>query len=169
MHPPIIQEGNFVLKPYQVTDEVRFLEICLDDSSIQFMGGNTGIEEKERALFYKIFDIYASEEKRWFWIWGIFIDDVLVGHFELKESENTEKDELEIVYMIHPEWRRKGIASQALNAICSRKDEWKKEIIATVHPNNSNSITLLRKRGIYRETKRIDEETGEPYWKYWLA
>ena len=54
MHPPILHTYRFTLMPYRQEDEDRFVEIALDETSTQFMGGARGDEEEERALFKKI-------------------------------------------------------------------------------------------------------------------
>ena len=99
MVPPILNSKHYSLKPYSPADEDRFVEISLDEVSTRFMGGANGNEQEERVLFKKIFEIYERKDERWFWVWGIYKDNLLCGHFELKETEHTNDNELELVYM----------------------------------------------------------------------
>jgi len=163
--PPELKTKHFILKPYQAKDENRFIEIVLDKGSVQFMGGSTGNEVEERLVFKKIFEVYKTTKDRWFWIWGIYQNNILCGHLELKETEHTNADELEIVYMIHPQERRKGIMTEVLELIKQHQKIWGKKIIATLSPKNVNSIALLKKWGIEKTEELIDKETNETYLK----
>jgi len=165
MYPPTLKTNQFTLKSYSIEDENRFIEIALDPVSTQFMGGATGNEVKERKLFKKIFEIYKSSNERWFWLWGIYKDDLLCGHLEMKETEHTNDHELEIVYMIHPDERQKGVMTAVLSLLKQNQKSWQKRIIATVSPKNLNSIALLEKWGIERKEILINDETGEEYFK----
>lgn len=169
MHPPILHTHRFTLMPYRQEDEDRFVEIALDKTSMQFMGGATGDEEEERALFKKVLALYQKEDQRWFWIWGIYEKDLLCGHLEMKESEHTTEHELEIVYMIHPDLRRQGVMTEVLALLKQKQESWGKRIIATVSPNNNSSLSLLEKWGIEKKEMLINEEKGEEYFKLSLS
>ncbi len=130
-----------------------------DPIAVQFMGGASGKEEEDRALFRKIHKIYQDNtSKRVFWIWGIYKKDRLLGHFELKETENTGKEELEIVYLVHPDARRQGLMTEILSYFKTHQSNWGKQIIATVAPHNTHSLMLLEKWGITKREEIEDEE-----------
>ena len=169
MFPPVINTTRFTLKPYGRHDEDAFIEIILDKEAQQFMGGVTPDEEVERRLFQKIFDIYESNDKRWFWIWGIYEGNRLCGHFELKETEHTNAGELEIVYMVHPKERGRGVMSEVLKAFKNRQSDWERIIIATTSPDNDISIALLKKWGIERQEILTDPDTAEQFYKFYLV
>ncbi len=169
MYPPELITKRLKLKAYTLKDEDRFIQMSLDESSSSFMGGATGIYEEERKLFKKIFEIYERKETRWFWIWGIYKGEVLCGHLELKQTENTCDNELEIVYMVHPDERRQGIITEVLSLIKQHQLVWQRRIIATVSPNNLISIGILKKWGVEKEEMLTDTETGEDYLKLLLS
>ncbi|SIO00066.1 GNAT family N-acetyltransferase [Chitinophaga niabensis] len=169
MLPPIITTARYILKPYTVNDLSRFLEISLDKEVSQFMGGTADNAEEETKLFYKIFDIYSKDTERWFWIWGVYSDNKLCAHMELKQTDTTNSDELEIVYMVHPEERRKGLMSEVLSVIKQNQHKWDKRITATVYPENKKSIALLEKWGIEKTETRINESNNRPYLKLLLT
>lgn len=159
MHPPIYQTPNYILQPYQLKDEERFVEMGTDPAVVAFMGGATGDPARERALFHKIFQLYEkNDSKRWFWIWGIYNGDKLCGHLEMKETENTSVAELEIVYMLHPAERKKGIMTEVLDFLKSNQGLWNRQLIATVDPENRDSIHLLERWGIAKEIEVENEE-----------
>lgn len=151
MLPPTLKTKKYTLKAYSKEDEDRFVEIALDKVSTHFMGGSIGIEAEERKMFHKIFEIYQRDEKRWFWLWGIYRYDILCGHIELKETEHTNEDELEVVYMIHPDERRKGIMYEVLVLLQKNQKSWQRKITATISSENKSSLALLKKCGIAKK------------------
>lgn len=169
MYPPEFKTKQFTLKQYAPEDEDRFVEMSIDPTSVQFMGGSTGKEAEERKLFRKIFEVYKRTDERWFWIWGIYTNKQLCAHLEMKETEHTNDGELEIVYMVHPEERRKGLMTAVLSLLKQQQKIWRKRIIATISPNNLNSIALLQKWGIDKKEILADPDTGEKYFKFLLA
>ncbi len=169
MYPPVFYTSRFTLKPYAAEDADRFVEISLDSVSTRFMGGSTGSEHEERRLFNKILQVYEQKDKRWFWIWGIYKDDLLCGHLEMKESAHTTDNELELVYMVHPNERRKGVMTEVMSFMKEKQHSWQRRIIATVSPENTNSILLLNKWGIAKKELLLNDETGKKYLKLTLT
>lgn len=169
MYPPVLTTNRFTLKSYSPEDEDRFVEMALDKTSILFMSGSTGEESEERKLFKKILDIYKEHEKRWFWLWGIYNEEALYGHLEMKESEHTNDNELEIVFMIHPDVREKGVMTEVLSFLKLKQKCWNKRIIATVDPENINSISILNKWGVDKKEILLNSDTGKEYHKLTLS
>lgn len=167
MKPASFQVGKYQLKPYLPKDEDRFVEMNIDPQVAKFMDGGVGDAQAGKELFQKIFNLYASTSSdRIFYVWGIYEEDKLCGHFELKETEHTAKDELEIVYMIHPAERGRGIMSTILNFFQKEQSIFGKNIIATVHPQNNTSLRLLEKWGI--QTRKIIKNGEDAFLKIWL-
>jgi RimJ/RimL family protein N-acetyltransferase len=98
MLPPTYQTTHYTLAPYQPKDLQRYLEMSLDTDVVSFMGDATGDQQAEEAMFKKIFELYRSNHKRWFWVWAVYKNEQLCAHLELKETKDTATDELEIVY-----------------------------------------------------------------------
>lgn len=169
MYPPELKTKRLTIKAYNIADESRFIEMTLDEISVRYMGGASGDEAEERALFKKIFDLYKRTDERWFWIWAVYKDNVLCGHLELKQTEHTNEDELELVYIIHPDERRKGIMTEIFSLLKEEQKNWQKKTIATVNPDNSPSIALLQKWGIDKKEILTDRETGKEYFKLILS
>lgn len=169
MLPPTFTTKNLTVKPYEQEDEDAFVEMGMDDQSVRFMGGAQGNEQEERDLFRKIFTIYKSNEARWFWIWGIYKDQTLYGHLELKESVNTSEGELAIIYMVHPSHRKKGVMTEVLAYLKSIQHQWNKRLIVTINPENKYSLALAERWGIDQKEMLTDKETGEKYLKLILA
>lgn len=168
MLPPVLKTHRYILSPYRKEDEARYLEMVLDDEVIRFMGGVTGNAEEEKGRFKKIFDIYEQDNKKWFWIWGIYRNGILCAHLELKETEHTGLDELEIVYMVHPNERREGLMSEVMRFLKIAHPHWQKTIIATISPQNLVSAALLEKWGVDKKELQYEDETGDVYYKLTL-
>jgi RimJ/RimL family protein N-acetyltransferase len=169
MKPPEFKTQRFNIKPYHPTYKQRFIEMGLDPFSVRFMGGSNGDEREEKELFKSIFQLYKNtDSNRWFWIWGVYEKEKLVAHFELKETENTAQDELEIVYMVHPEERKRGVMSEVLDFFKENQNQWKRKIIATLSPENQASKSLLERWGIEKKIVLKDKETTKEYLKVWL-
>jgi len=83
----------------------------------------------------------------------------------MKDTENTEADELEIVYMVHPAERRKGLMTEILDFFKTNQTEWKRRIIATVSTKNLISLSLLEKWGIEEKKNLTDPETNKKSYK----
>ncbi len=165
MKPPVYATGRFELRPYLPGDLERFIETGTQEDVIRYMGGTDEDPEVERKMFAKILSIYEkSEEDRWFWIWAISDQGKMVGHFELKETQYTNEGELEIVYMIHPEERRRGIMKDVLGFLKEQQHLWNRRIIATVSPQNLPSLSLLDSWGIeYKKTIEEPDSEGSFY------
>lgn len=168
MKPPIYTTERFTFRAYSLKDEERFVEMGMDPIAVQFMGGATGIAADERALFHSIFKLYEKKDgARWFWIWGVYEEGRLCAHFELKETENTAENELEIVYMVHPAERKRGLMTAILAFLKRKQSVWNRQIIATVSPENIHSIALLEKWGISKK-EWVKVEGEQPFLKVWL-
>lgn len=168
MLPPTYKTSRWLLKAYDKASEDRFVEMALDVESVKFMGGANNNKEEERALFKKILALYEKKEGKWFWVWGIYEADRLCAHLEMKETEHTNKNELEIVYMVHPTERRKGLMTEVLAFLKKNQVTWRRKIIATTSPENKNSLALLQKWGITKKENWLNKETGKTYYKLTL-
>ncbi len=169
MTPIILKSKRFAIRPYQKKDEEEYLEMVMDKQSIKFMGGATGVIEREREVFNKVFQVYKQKFGKTFWIWGIFKNKILYGHLELKETQYTKENELEIVYMVHPEFRQLGVMTEILDLIRENKSNFCEKIIATVELENEISLNMLRKYGVEKEEKIIDESDSEEFLKLTLV
>jgi RimJ/RimL family protein N-acetyltransferase len=165
MKPPILKTKRFSLKPYRKTDRKRFKEMVSDPDSVRFMGGPDENVETGKNLFEKVFEVYQKEDGKFLLIWGVYAGKKLVAHFELKETEHTSGDELEIVYMVHPDERKKGVMTEIMDFVKKNQILWHRPLIATVDPQNEHSLSLLEKWGIEKKESLEDPETGEKYLK----
>lgn len=82
----------------------------------------------------------------------------IIGHFELKQSENTEGDELEVVYLLDKNYWGKGLMPEILCEINNYANSLNKILIATLNPENTKTVKTLMKVGIEKEEWIIHDE-----------
>lgn len=156
-----IKTSRLLLRKYIEEDRAFLVDLFTDEEIGRYMGdGEAASVCDANQLFNSIFNIYEQQQKgnRFFEVWGIELNEELIGHFELKETEHTEKGELEVVYIIDKPYWNKGFISEVLQAMQTRVQKIDKKIIATVDKNNQASIRVLEKLGI-KKVKTLDSIT----------
>lgn len=150
------------LRPYVAdSDRDQFLDL-LADSEVNALTGNGVYDpEKAAALFDKILELYKSQlAARHFDIWAVELVATgdYVGHLELKETDATSDDDLEIVYMLAKKFWRQGLGTEIVTAVRDYADSIHKQVIATVNQQNKPSLDLLAKIGCGQPIS-LDHET----------
>ena len=148
-----INTERLLLRKYQKDELEFFLKIFNNPDITKFSSGFPG-NSSNTELFYKIFDIYAKKKSD-FYIWSVCLkSNKIIGHCELKKTEFTKENELEIVYFLLPEYWNKGYATEISKEVIKLGLEKLpvKSIIATIDPDNINSIKVVEK--IRNEIKR---------------
>lgn len=131
--------------------------------------GGVHCETKEDAyeLFDKTNKIYQGLfPDRHFEIWAIEHEGKLIGHFELKQTLYTSGEELEVVYMLDKDFWGRGLMPEIIDVINQYAASNGKQIIATVNPDNINTIKALSKSGIEKK-EWIEDDNGKVY-KIWI-
>jgi len=147
-----------LLRKYQYDDQEEMIELFMDKVVNHYMG-NGPCKSKARALelFGRIQQLYEKPlTNRHFEIWAIDINQHLVGHFELKDSQYTEADELEVVYMLREIHWGKGLMPEILSSINAHAHTMNRQLIATINPENIRTVRALEKVGIAHQ-KWVDE------------
>lgn len=156
------------LRKYEKQDKEIFAHLFTDKDVIKFMGGQH-CETKEDAygLFEKGFEIYNGLfPDRHFEIWAIEYEGKMIGHFELKKTNNTIGDELEVVYILNKAYWGRGLMPEILNEVNKYASGMGKQMIATVNLDNIKTMKALRKLNIEKEGWFEDDE-GKVY-KIWI-
>jgi len=145
-----------ILRRYTENDREIFMEIFTDKEVNFYMGGEH-CETKEDAgkLFDKCFEIYKGKfPDRYFEIFGIFGIEYggrLIGHFELKQTDVTDKDELEVVYLLDKKYWGKGLMPEILNEVNKLACNAGRKLIATINPENTKTMKALEKTGLDKQ------------------
>ncbi|WP_108249004.1 GNAT family N-acetyltransferase [Planctomonas deserti] len=114
------------------------------------------------------------------WLWRIRLDQIarrpgdeqwvawlavrngeVIGHTGF-HGPPDEAGEVEISYTVLPEFRGRGLAGELLDALlewCAARDDVR-SVRASISPDNTASLALVRRRGFERVGEQIDEEDG---------
>lgn len=167
MNNPEILTQRTRLRKYSEADRADFVRIVTDPEVNRYMGGRTDDPAEGNKIFDKIFDIYNGNlGNRFFELWAIEYDGKMIGDFELKETENTEYGELEVVYMVDKPYWGMGLVPEILKEIISYSASKNKRVIATLNPENKKTVRALEKAGIEKQ-EWIDAK-DDRYFKVWL-
>ena len=149
--------GRCLLRKYRESDREKFADLSVDKEVNFFIGGKCETREEAYNLFDKVFLIYEGTLlPRHFEIWAIDVDNHYAGHFELKQTGDTEEDELEVVYFLDKKLWGKGLMPEIIAEINKYAGSMNKTLIATVSSENTNTMKVLRKIGIQKQ-EALDE------------
>ncbi len=153
MHNKEIITERTLLRKYHFDDKEEMTDLFMDKTVNHYMGnGPCKTKAKALELFDRIMRLYAKPLRdRHFEIWAIDINEHLAGHFELKESQYTEADELEVVYMLYQNHWGKGLMPEILRSIKVHAHAMNRQLIATINPENIRTVRALEKVGIARQ------------------
>lgn len=160
--------GRTLLRKYEEGDRKVFADLFTDKEVNFYMGGQK-CETREDAysLFDKCFEIYEGKFRgRHFEIWAVLYENNTIGHIELKQTNNTDEDELEVVYLLDKNFHGIGLMTEILQKINSYAGSHNKKLIATINPDNIKSLKVLEKTGIEKQGW-INDADGKTY-KIWL-
>ncbi len=162
-----IRTQRCLLRKYDERDRETFAELSIDKEVNFFIGGKCETKEEAYAMFDKVFQIYGGAlHPRHFEIWAIDVAGEYAGHFELKQTDNTGDNELEVVYFLDNRYWGKGLMPEIINEINKYAGSMGKQLIATVSSENVKTMKALAKAGIQKQ-ENIEDEDGTSL-KIWL-
>jgi RimJ/RimL family protein N-acetyltransferase len=140
-------------------DRQQFIELSVDKEVNHFMGGRCETREDANSMFDKVLDIYKGILlPRHFEIWAIDAGNEFAGHFELKQTDNTSGDELEVVYLLDKKFWGQGLMPEIINEINRYAGSMNKQLIATISSENKKTIKALGKIGIQKQEILADSD-----------
>ncbi|MEO8513086.1 MAG: GNAT family N-acetyltransferase [Ignavibacteria bacterium] len=147
-----IKTPRTLLRKYVEADRSECVRILTDPEVNRYMGGRTEDHREGNMIFDKIFEIYnGSLGKRHFELWAIEYEGKLIGDFELKQTENTTGNELEVVYMIDKPYWGKGLVPEILKEVIKYSGNMGRVVVATFNPENIKTVRALEKAGIEKQ------------------
>lgn len=164
MLSPELTTARLRLRAYTSADEADFLALfaqpgVLDHSS------TTNNPEDSRALFHKALDFQTQPPPKPFQLWKLTHRGKMVGHAELKWTENCSDTELEVVYFLHPDHWGIGLGTEVCQALVKQARKLGvSAVIATVDTDHEASMRVLEKSG-FHETELCRDAEG-PYWLF---
>ncbi|WP_431047746.1 GNAT family N-acetyltransferase [Streptomyces sp. P1-3] len=154
---PTLRTDRLLLEPYAPEDEEAFVALFQDTRVSRWMGDGPASEAADRALFGRIFTkVYAGDL---FDVWAVRRDGALVGHAEIKRTDDVGGHE--IVYALAPEVWGSGLGSELAEAIVAYgfATLGLTEVHATVAARNTASLALLGNLG-FEHVRDIAEDDG---------
>ena len=147
-----IKTQRLEIKPYQDADEFALIELLTNQEIKKtFMIPDFQTKEDALRMFQKLKAFSYSEEH---YERGIYLDQNLIGFVN---DVDIREDMIELGYVIHPEHKNKGYASEMLRAVI--EDLFKRgfrEIVAGAFEENSASFKVMEKCGMERMKKEED-------------
>ncbi|WP_327263235.1 GNAT family N-acetyltransferase [Streptomyces sp. NBC_01232] len=154
---PVLRTERLLLEPYVTEDEEGFVALFQDTLVSRWMGDGPTTEAEDRALFGRIFSkVYAGGL---FDVWAVRRDGLLVGHAEIKRTEETGGHE--IIYALAPGAWGSGLGTEIAEAIVAYGfgTLGLAEVHATVADPNTASLALLERIG-FTHVRDVREDDG---------
>jgi RimJ/RimL family protein N-acetyltransferase len=153
----VLRTERLLLEPYAPRDEEAFVALFQDPKVSQWMGDGPVAEAECRALFGRIFTKVYAEGL--FDVWAVRRDGHLVGHAEIKPTE--EAGGHEIVYALTPSVWGSGLGREVAEAVVAHGFDTLglTEVHATVAADNGASLAVLRRLG-FEHVRDIAEDDG---------
>ncbi|MFE1828349.1 GNAT family N-acetyltransferase [Streptomyces yangpuensis] len=154
---PVLRTERLLLDPYTPEDEEAFVALFQDARVSRWMGDGPTTEAEDRALFGRVFSKVYAENL--FDVWAVRRDGRLVGHAEIKRTD--EVDGHEIIYALAPGAWGSGLGTEIAEAVVAYGfDELGlTEVHATVAAPNTASLALLTRIG-FAHVRDVREDDG---------
>lgn len=154
---PALHTDRLLLEPYTPADEDGFVALFQDERVTRWVGDGPRPADEDRALFNRIFTkVYARDL---FDVWAVRQDGGLIGHAEIKRTDDV--DGYELIYALTPGVWGSGLGTELAEAIVAYGfgTLGLTEVHATVAAPNTVSLALLEKIG-FEHVRDIDEDDG---------
>ena len=137
---------RLVLKPYSANDRERLAEMFMDESITKtFMVPSYSSVQDYLELAEKLIS-FSSMEDETHLEYGVYLDSELIG---MVNDCGIEDGEIEIGYVIHPEYQNRGYASEAVKAVIGELwDMGFQRITAGFFEENPASHKVMEKCGM---------------------
>ena len=147
-----IKTRRLEIKPYQDRDESAMIALLTDQEIKKtFMIPDFQTEEDAKRMFQKLKAFSYSEEH---YERGIYLEQALIGFVN---DVAIEDDVIELGYVIHPEHKNKGYASEMLTAVIEDLfHRGYREIVAGAFEGNMASFKVMENCGMKRIQKEED-------------
>ncbi|MER8222629.1 GNAT family N-acetyltransferase [Streptomyces sp. NPDC094143] len=155
---PVLHTERLTFRPYRPEDEDAFVALLRDEEVCRWMGQERVPEEDIRTLFRAILkDVYP---RRLFDVWGLWQQDVFVGHAEVKKTGNVDGHEL-IAALAPPYWGR-GLGTEVVRGLLRHAAGTLglKEAYGMVGADNAASVALCHRLG-FRHVRDVTGDDGK--------
>lgn len=152
----MIQTQRLQLKPYEQKDLNRIMELLTNEEITKtFMVPDFTSESEVAALAEKIIGFGQIDDTTHL-DYGIYLNDFLIGFVN---NCDLEEDEIEIGYVIHPDYKGHGYATEAVKAIIQElKEMGFHKVTAGYFEENPASRRIMEKCGMH-PIDLVEEDT----------
>lgn len=150
-----IQTARLELKPYSAQDIGALAALLMNPEIAKtFMVSEFESIAQAKALAEKLVDFSRIEDVRHL-EYGIYLNGALIGFVN---DCGIEDDEIEIGYVVHPEYQGRGYASEAVKAVLGElRETGFRKVSAGYFAENEASRRVMEKCGM-KPVERTDEE-----------
>lgn len=150
--PPYLHTQRLLLGPIRASDESDMLRIFLnDDVRKTYMIPQFRAPEEAISLFRRFRDLSLSDTHV---VYGIYLQDRLIGFLN---DVHTDGHTIEVGYVIHPDYKNHGYATEALSAVIQALFSMGYATVkAGAFAGNRASIRVIEKCGL--EQTALEEE-----------
>ncbi|HLO97320.1 MAG TPA: GNAT family N-acetyltransferase [Fimbriimonas sp.] len=157
----LFQSQRLGFRRWTADDLEAIYELYSHADVIPFIGDGDPITREDTHLWLEVTN--ANFEKRGYGMIAMFelATDQMVGCIGIVHP--GQQPEAEVKYALFKTFWGMGFATETVQAIVQHaRSEWSvQDVIATVHPDNLGSMSVLTKAGFTREPDRIEED-GTP-------
>lgn len=157
-----IYTARLVLKQYEPEDRDRLVEMMLNSEISKYFMVPDYPEMKQ---YYELADkliLFSRPDNETHLEYGVYYDGVLIGFVN---DCGFDEEELEIGYVIHPDWQHRGFASEAVKAVI--EELWKmgfQKVSAGFFEQNTASLKVMERCGMVLNGEVEEEEyRGEKF------
>lgn len=157
----LIETERLTIKPY-ASEDAAFLSALLTDPEIAktFMVPEFDSPEQAEALAKKLI-AFSREEDTAHLEYGIYLDGKRIGFVN---DCGVEDEEIEIGYVIHPEYQGHGYATEAVRAVIGELREMGfRKVTAGFFEENTASRRVMEKCGMKQNSAAEREEYRGEY------
>ena len=150
-----LKTARLVMKPYEERDKDAMVDIlCNEEIKKTFMIPDFETRLEAEKLFYKLMEFSRSDGH---FEYGIYLNGKLIGFLN---DCDIEGGEIEVGYVIHPDFKGKGYATEALAAAIEELFRMGyHRVTAGFFEENTPSRRVMEKCGM----TKIDLEEDEEY------
>lgn len=151
----LIQTERLTLKPYEVKDVEALADLLMNQEiGKTFMVPDFQTRDQAIALAEKLVAFSCIEDTTHL-EYGIYLGDQFIGFVNDCDIEGTE---IEIGYVVHPDYQGHGYATEAVNAVIEDLREMGfQKVVAGFFEENKPSCRVMERCGM-RPNGVVDEE-----------
>lgn len=149
----IAETKSLFIQEFTMADMPQLFALYQEEDNLQYIFQR----EPDYNLLCDKFSSYIKQIYPFYdyGLWAVVLKETgkVIGEFGLQSNEIDSQEEIEIGYMLHPDFQGRGLACQAIRAIFryARDTLSFNRIVAVIHPENIASVCVAKKCGMHFE------------------